>query len=78
MEALQVPAIAETSYWQLLPCAATVHIGAVFDGHDSDDVVLIVNGVDDPMIAPTPAVEALQVKLQRRAGPVGILSYRPI
>jgi hypothetical protein len=64
--------------WWLLPWAATVNIGAVFDGHDSDNVMLIVNGVDDPMIAASRALDALEVKLQRRASPVGILSYRPV
>jgi hypothetical protein len=76
--ALQFPRSLERCNLQLLPLAATVDVGAVFDGHDSDDMVLIVDGVDDPMIAASRGVETFKAKFQWRAGPVGILGYRPV
>jgi hypothetical protein len=75
---LQFPRSLERCNRQLLPLAATVDVGAVFDSHDSDDVVLIVDGVDDPMIAASRRMETFEAKLQWRAGPVGILGYRPV
>lgn len=51
---------------------ATVDVWPVLDGLDDRPLGLLVDPVDDPMVAAAGAVEAFQLETQRMAGPVRV------
>ena len=50
----------------------SVDVGAVFDGHDVDAAVLVVDAVDHPVVAAAGAVQPVEPELERRAGAVRV------
>ena len=55
----------------------SVDVGAVFDGHDVDAAVLVVDTVDHPVVAPAGAVQPFEPELERLAGSVGVAASDP-
>src|ERR1017187_3403448 len=47
----------------------SVDVGAVFDGHDVDAAVLVVDAIDHPVIAAAGAVQPVEPELKRAAHP---------
>jgi hypothetical protein len=50
----------------------------VFDGHDVDAAVLVVDAVDHPVAAPAGAVQPVEPEPERLADPVGVGGQRPV
>src|ERR1022692_4251421 len=48
----------------------SVDVGAMFDGHDVDTAVLVVDTVDHPVVAAAGTVQPVEPELERLADPV--------
>src|ERR1700730_886759 len=55
-----------------------VDVGAVFDGHDVDAPVLVVDAVYPPVVAAAGAVQPVEPELERLADPVRAGRERPV
>ncbi len=61
-----------------LSASVTINVGAVLDRHHLNDGGVVINGVDDAMVAPSSAVESCEAEPQRRTGSVWVVGDWPV